>query len=88
MVLVNNKKKCCVISNYNTTRLIDIEKWYKYNEKNIFDLYEIFKETINRRYKNKINFDSAILFNKFVNFIYDSSNVDYSMYKRLKHLYE
>lgn len=71
-------KQRCVISNYIPHRqpvVLNFQKWYNTYEKQLHDIYSIFREIVTERYDDlDIDWNSYFIFNQFINFIYDSSS--------------
>jgi hypothetical protein len=70
--------KDCVIFNYIphiTPKNVNYQKWYNNYKLDIKNLYGILIDTYNERYpKNKVNWESNIIFNSFCILIYQNSS--------------
>lgn len=54
---------------------VNFNNWFQCYKKDILNLYSIFKESINDNYKyNKIDWETDIIFKKFVYLIFNSSS--------------
>lgn len=72
----NTRKRVCVISNYilhKSPRKMNFETWMEEYDKHIINLYNIFIETLQSRYADKIR-QTEETFEKFARMIFNKSS--------------